>query len=145
MSTPFHLLVPRPLYDAMLAQAVAELPNECCGLLAGRVANGVGRAERRYPLVNALACPTRYEADPKGLLDATRAMRPHGLDVLAIYHSHPTSDPVPSRTDLAQSFWPGTVYLIISLRTAEPLVRGWWLTETDYRAAAWEVVEVETA
>ena len=49
---PFRLEVPRALYSAMLEQARAELPNECCGLLAGTVEEGVGRVVARYPLVN---------------------------------------------------------------------------------------------
>jgi proteasome lid subunit RPN8/RPN11 len=143
LSTPFRLLVPRRLYEGMLAQARAELPNECCGFLAGRIEDQLGRAERLYPLVNALASPTRYEADAKSLLHAVRDMRGHDLEVLAIYHSHPTSDPVPSRTDLERSFWPETVYLIISLDKSEPTVRGWWLTETNFRQAEWEIVDQE--
>src|SRR5260370_2739731 len=37
LSMPFRLRIPRNHYDAMVAQAMAELPNECCGLLAGLV------------------------------------------------------------------------------------------------------------
>ncbi len=66
-------------------------------------------------------------------------MRRLGIELLAIYHSHPTSAPVPSKTDLARAFWPDAVYLIVSLAAEEPVVRGWWLTETDYRAAEWEI------
>src|SRR3954452_20721502 len=43
LSMSFRLEVPRALYSAMLEQARAELPNECCGLLAGTVEEGVGR------------------------------------------------------------------------------------------------------
>lgn len=145
MSTPFRLQLPRWMFEGMLAQARAELPNECCGFLAGRVtAEGgrlIGRVLRRYPLVNKADEPTRrYEADAKGLGAAARDMRVRGLDVLAIYHSHPTSRPVPSRTDLERNFWPGVVTLIISLQSPEPEVQGWWLEENDYRGAEWELV-----
>jgi proteasome lid subunit RPN8/RPN11 len=119
----------------MLAHARAELPNECCGLLAGDRA----QATQHYPLVNAAASPTRYDADSKDLLRAFRDMRERQLEHLAIYHSHPTSDPVPSRTDLAQAFYPGVVYLIISLKADAPSMRGWWLSETEYREAEWEL------
>src|SRR5438270_778344 len=69
MSTSLEtsLQIPRPLFDEMLAQAVAELPNECCGLLAGRA----GRVSHRYPLTNALASPVRYESDPQAMFAAT--------------------------------------------------------------------------
>ncbi|HXG10464.1 MAG TPA: M67 family metallopeptidase [Gemmataceae bacterium] len=147
MSTLFRLQIPRRLYEGVLEQARAEFPNECCGLLAGRLDQGpppLGRAVRRYPLVNAADCPARrYYADEKSLVNAVRDLRERGLDVLAIYHSHPTSDPVPSRTDLEQNYWPGVVSLIISLKADVPCVRGWWLADNTYHAAEWEVVPDE--
>lgn len=141
MSTPFTCLeVPRALYDEMVAQARAELPNECCGLLAGRIVEGVGRVESLYPLVNAAADPKLFESDPVSMFTAHKDMRYRGIDVLAVYHSHPSSDPVPSRTDLERNYSPEVVNLIISLKTDEAVVRGWWLSETDYREAVWTCV-----
>src|SRR5579859_994667 len=77
LSTPFQLQIPRALLDAMLAQARAELPNECCGLLAGHLPGDelVVRAVQRYPLANAAASPTRYEGEPRDLLRAFEDMR----------------------------------------------------------------------
>src|SRR6516164_9346730 len=60
----FRLLIPRSLFDAMLAHALVELPAECCGLLAGRVEGGVGVVTDRYPLVNELASATEYVSEP---------------------------------------------------------------------------------
>ena len=126
----------------MLEHARAELPNECVGLLAGRFeetpGGRVGRVERRYALVNAAASPKLFLSDPRSLFEADKDMRKHDLEVLAIYHSHPTSEPVPSRTDLDQNYWPGVVSFIISLAGSEPEVRGWWLTDRDYREAEWD-------
>lgn len=136
---PFRLLVPRDVHDAMLAQALSEHPNECCGQLGGTIDGGVGHVRKRYPLVNEAASRVRYSASARSLIDADRDMRQAGLEVLAIYHSHPTSHPVPSRTDLAENYWPGIVTLIISLTEEPPLVRAWWLGENDYQEAAWEI------
>jgi proteasome lid subunit RPN8/RPN11 len=139
------LLLPRNLLEEMISQACAENPNECCGLLAGAVADEegekVGRVVRRYPLVNAMASPKEFLSDGRSMLDADKDMRKHGLDMLAIYHSHPTSPPVPSRTDLERNWWPDVVNLIISLAADAPTVRAWWLTDADYREAEWEVTE----
>ena len=68
-------------------------------------------------------------------------MRRQGLEVLAVYHSHPTSEPVPSRTDLQRNYSPEVVNLIISLQSGQPTVRAWWLTEEAYREAEWELIE----
>jgi proteasome lid subunit RPN8/RPN11 len=136
---PFRLVVPRELYEAMVRQAQQELPNECCGWLGGTVADGAGWVVKRYPLVNEAASPKEYFCQGPSLIAAHKDMRGLGIDLLAIYHSHPTSAPVPSKKDLALAFWPDAVYLIVSLAAEKPEVRGWWLTETDYREAEWEI------
>lgn len=124
----------------MLEQAQAELPNECCGLLAGRIADGVGRVEARYPLVNKLASPIEYDAAPEGLLHVNKDMRARGIFELAIYHSHPLSEPTPSKKDLERNYMGSdVVFIIIGMRNPEPEVRGWWLTERDFREAIWEI------
>src|SRR5207244_261185 len=79
----FRLLLPRAIVEEMFRQAVAELPNECCGILAGRVEEGVGRVVRRYPLVNAAASGREYESEPRSMFEAMRAMRKEGTDLLA--------------------------------------------------------------
>jgi proteasome lid subunit RPN8/RPN11 len=137
----FHRLnIPQSLYEGMLEHALAERPLECCGLLAGVIRDGVGEVERRYPLVNAAASPVEFESDPRSMFAAVRNIDRHGLEVLAIYHSHPTSEPVPSRTDLARNWWgPNVVNLIIGLTRTPPLVRGWWLGAEDYCQAEWQI------
>ncbi len=134
MSLDEKLQMPRQLFDEMLAQALTELPNECCGLLAGRD----GRVTHRYPLTNALASPNQYESDPKELFAAMKDMRREGTELVAIYHSHPTSEPVPSRTDLVRN-WYGSdvVFIIISLMRVQPRVRAWRLFETSYEEVGW--------
>jgi [CysO sulfur-carrier protein]-S-L-cysteine hydrolase len=129
----------------MVAQALSELPNECCGLLAGTIQQTgetrvlrVGKVERVYPLVNAAARPVEYLSDPKSMFAAVRDMWKRGIDILAVYHSHPTSRPIPSRTDLERNYSPEVMNLIISLQNPqEPEVRGWWLDDDRYVKADW--------
>jgi proteasome lid subunit RPN8/RPN11 len=139
LSTPFRLELPRPIHDAMIEQARAELPNECCGLLAGVVVEGVARVVRCFPLVNATASPVEYESEPRSMFEAMRAITEESIDVVAVYHSHPTSPPIPSRKDLARNYSEDVVNVIISLAGEAPLIRGWWLTQTDYREAEWAI------
>jgi [CysO sulfur-carrier protein]-S-L-cysteine hydrolase len=126
----------------MVAQAVAEAPLECCGFLAGPAwTDESATVAGRYPLVNAAASATRYSSDPVSLFAAEKDRRRHGWEFLAIYHSHPISPPIPSKTDLAEAYWPGVVHFIISLQTSQPEVRGWWLCEDEYSAAVWDLID----
>ncbi|MBA4065066.1 MAG: hypothetical protein C0501_15395 [Isosphaera sp.] len=136
-----RLVVPAALLDRVVARARAELPNECCGLLAGVVAGGVGSATEWLPVTNALHSPTEYETDARDLLAAFRRMRDDGLDLLAVCHSHPTSDPVPSRRDVERNtYGEAVVHVIVGLAGGGPAVRAWWLTEAGYREAEWVAV-----
>ena len=155
MSTLFRVQLPCRLYQEMLTHAQTAYPNECCGLLAGvRRAGSVsdrspsdnqnedlGVVTHHYPLLNELASPTEYQSDPRSHLRAEKAMRENGLDLLAIYHSHPSSEPVPSRKDIERNLYFREVHLIISLMDKEPLMRGWRLDETSYTEVQWDWID----
>ena len=147
----FRLLLPRDVLEDMIAQALTERPLECCGLLAGvrevakvgeESAESVARVVRRYPLVNAAASPREFLSDDRSMLDADRDMRARGLDLLAVYHSHPTSAAVPSRIDLERHWLTGVMCMIVSLAVTPPDVKAWWLTETEFREAEWDVIDI---
>lgn len=124
----------------MIAHAVAGLPNECCGLLAGQIAEGKGLATEHYPLANELRSPTEFLSDARAMFAAVKDMRRQNVEVLAIYHSHPSSKPIPSKRDLELSYGPAVVNLIIGLVNEIPDVKAWWLNEASYDVAQWELV-----
>ncbi len=97
---------------AIIAQAGAEFPDECCGLLAGRN----GRVERVLRGTNVDHSPYTYLMDPREQLEAFKAMEAEGLDLMAIYHSHTHSPAYPSETDVAKAYYPDALYLIVSLQ-----------------------------
>lgn len=132
----FKLHISRSLLDAVIAHARAETPNECCGLLAGMIENGEGRVAWHFPLVNELFSPTEYLSESGSMIAAEKGRRTAGLEVLAIYHSHPASEPIPSKTDLARNYWGETVmHVIVGLAGIQASIRGWWLGETDFQEA----------
>jgi proteasome lid subunit RPN8/RPN11 len=138
----YKLIIPSPIVDAMLEQALAERPNECCGLLAGVIANGIGQVTHRFPLINALASPRAYLSESKSLLLAHKEMRAADIEVLAVYHSHPTTAAIPSRTDCERNYLgEEMVYLIISLENLQPQVRAWHLAESSFEEVDWERAE----
>lgn len=137
MDTPFdRLVIPPILLEEMIAHARAELPNECCGVLVGKIANGVGSVTRACRVRNDRASPNAYFTNARDLLAVHRSAREMNAEWLAIYHSHPTSAAIPSRTDLANNTYGETiVHLILGLAQSEPDMRGWWLGEQESRPA----------
>ena len=100
----------------MLLHARTEPEFECCGLLAGR--DGVITAI--FPAKNALASSTEYEIAPQELFRLFRTMREQGLTHLGQYHSHLSTDNIPSPKDIEQAGYPDQAYLIVSLRPDAP-------------------------
>jgi [CysO sulfur-carrier protein]-S-L-cysteine hydrolase len=126
--------LPRAIADQIIAHARAGLPDEACGIVAGR--DGVGTAF--HPARNADASPYRYSIDSADLLRIVTEIDDAGEDLLAIYHSHTKSPAFPSRTDVDLAFWPDSAYLIVSLANDPPDVKAY--TIRDGRIAARELV-----
>jgi proteasome lid subunit RPN8/RPN11 len=140
MPSFLHLIIPKPIVAGIVARARAALPNECCGLLAGRMDRETGTVAEAFPVENEAASPTEFRTSARDLFAAFRSMRDRGLELLAIYHSHPASEPIPSRRDLEQNTYGETaVHLIVGLGGAEPDIRAWWLGEGSFREAEWTV------
>ena len=113
--------IPRARLDELIGHAQEESPYECCGyarLDDGRleeVFRGASARRSRYGFEFA-----RETMEGAMQLDADG----HGV---AVYHSHPKSDPVPSQQDRndANPLLAHWLNLIVSLKD-EPEVRAWW-------------------
>ena len=121
--------LPRALYDEIVAHALEDAPNECCGMIAALD----GEAVAVHRTANAQNSPYRYEMDPNEQYRVQMAIEEAGHELGAIYHSHTRSDPIPSQTDINLAFmpktdnllWPGTLYVIVGVGGDEPQVRAW--------------------
>ena len=112
-------MIPGPVREAMAEHARDESPNEACGLVV--INNGV--AERYVAGRNAAESPYRFELD---VPPETWFLEDEGYE-LAVFHSHISSPPRPSRTDVENiGLWEGRPYLILSLGTGE--LAAWRIT-----------------
>lgn len=135
-----RLQIPAHIYEAMIRDCFAGLPNEACGFLGGR--DGV--VERFYPLTNAAASPLVYRPADREMLEALNDMDNYGDEVVSIYHSHVASRAYPSPTDIREAHYPDAVYLIVSLEDREnPVARGYLIHKNDWREETGEVEEIE--
>jgi proteasome lid subunit RPN8/RPN11 len=115
------VVVPAAIRAELAAHARAEAPNEACGLIAFR--DGV--AERYLPGINAAPSPYYFELRPRDPEDFF--LEDEGYE-LAVFHSHLSSPPRPSRTDVENvGLWRGKPYFILSLARDE--LAGWRITD----------------
>ncbi len=129
------LIVNGVLLDEMLAHVAGLWPEEACGLVGGRD----GRAVRLYPVENTRHSPVAFEMDPLQQIKAMLAMEAEGLELIAIYHSHPDGPARPSATDVANAYYPDAVQLIISLADrARPSVRAFTIIDGVVTEVRWE-------
>lgn len=104
-------------WQMMVLHAERTYPNECCGAMLGHIQGESKLVTEAVPLENAYAGEqsARYELRPEALLEADRAARKHGLDLIGIFHSHPDCDAYFSETDLRNSC-PWYSFVVLSIQ-----------------------------
>jgi len=128
--------VPRALLDDMVEHALADAPNECCGMLA----SVDGRAVAVHRATNAAASPLRYEIDGMEQYRIQTAIEDAGHELGAIYHSHTRSAPYPSQTDVNLAFYPEALYVIVGVeRRDAPEVRAYTIVDGRIAEAELEI------
>ena len=118
LSAGSGVALPLAVRRAIVDHARREAPLECCGLLLGR-----GRAVTfAAACTNAARSATRYRIHPREHIDVRRTLRKFSppLEIVGVYHSHPSGRPVPSATDIAEARYPTWVHLIVGLRASRP-------------------------
>ena len=104
------LTIDRATYDAIVAHARRDHPDEACGVVAG--AAGSDLPTRFVPMLNAARSPTFYEFDSADLLALYKQMEALDEDPVVIYHSHTATQAYPSRTDIAYAQEPAAHYVL---------------------------------
>ena len=141
------LVLPEPIWLEIVKHIYDGLPNESCGLLAGR-ASGDGDAdlhvERFYPCRNDSDSALVYTLNPLDHLRADRDAEDHGTEIPGVVHSHTHRDAYPSPTDVRDAPDPAWHYPIVSLRDLEPVLRSYRIvgqTITEERVQLVDVAE----
>lgn len=132
-----ELSIPDEIYQQMIAQARAEAPIEACGMLAGRDST----VEKLYKMTNADNATDHFMMEPAEQFAAIKDMRSAGVEMLAVYHSHPESPARPSQEDIRLALTPGVMYVIVSLLGDAPSVRGFLIADGQVSEASATVVK----
>jgi len=101
-------------YVAVRAHGEQSYPQECCGILLGKVESdgNVVREIVRAGNTRTDSAHNRYHIAPEELIRAQREGRRRGLDIVGFYHSHPDHPAQWSATDIAEAHWLGCSYII---------------------------------
>ena len=130
--------IARDQLGEIVAHAVRDAPNECCGVVLGRA----GTAAAVRALENLAASPYRFDIDGRELIPLVFG-EDDGDELLAIYHSHTRSAPYPSQTDVNfAAHWPGVEWLIVGVsKNAAPDVRSYIIENGTIQDAEIEIVD----
>ncbi len=116
------MVVPATIRGELVAHASEDAPNECCGVLVFK--DGV--AERYVRGLNKLESPYRYELE---IDPSVWFLEDEGYE-LAVFHSHPETEPRPSRTDRELAgLWSGRPFLIYGLKLDD--LRAWRIARDE--------------
>ncbi|HMU92488.1 MAG TPA: M67 family metallopeptidase [Anaerolineales bacterium] len=112
----------------MIDHVDSHAPLEACGLLAGKGST----VEAVLVVRNQAQSPVRYVMDPIEQLHAFEWIESNGLDLIGIFHSHPTGPETVSPTDIAEAAYAVT-YVILARVNDAWRTRGFWVEHGGFR------------
>ena len=118
-------------YDEMVRYAKSELPDEACGLLAGKQDADGKEVLKVYYLTNTDHATDHFTIDPKEQLAAIKDMRANGYVQLGNWHSHPASPSRPSEEDKKLAYDPKASYMILSLMAENPVLNSFHIENNE--------------
>ncbi len=152
------LTLDRNHLSLIYTHAERTYPEECCGLLLGKLTMGNKRLVDVRPTANtweanletdtisdaSLTKARRYWIDPQEMLGVMKDARSRDLDIIGIYHSHPNNPAVPSECD-RQLAWTQYSYLIVSVQQGRAVEQQSWQLDDQQQFQPEAIVVVESA
>ena len=109
-------------WQTMRRHVTAQAPTEACGLLAGKQDS----VQSVLRVRNAEQSPVRFRMDAQEQYNAFEWMESNGLELLGVFHSHPTGPETVSPTDIAEAAY-DVVHVIWSRTNQTWNARGFWI------------------
>lgn len=119
----------------MIAHVESHLPLEACGLLAGYDS----KVESVIEVTNQAQSAVRFVMDPIEQLNAFEWIDSNGLDLIGIFHSHPTGPETVSPTDIAEAAY-AVVYVIFARVGGTWRARGFWIADNEFREVLLQII-----
>jgi proteasome lid subunit RPN8/RPN11 len=136
------------LAEKIRAHGAETYPHECCGALLGRDSelesqDAVREVLGLFPLINRRddSPRNRFSVTAEDVLEADKAARQQGLEVIGWYHSHPDHPARPSQYDRDHA-WPWYSYIIVSVQNGAPQDMTSWRLNDDRQEFSPEGIEI---
>ena len=121
--------------QAMRRHVSAQAPLEACGLLAGKQ----DLVETVLRVRNSDQSPVRFRMDAQEQYNAFEWMDAHGLELVGIFHSHPSGPETASSTDIVEAAYE-VVHVIWSRTGRKWSARGFWIDKGQVTEVSLQVL-----
>ena len=111
--------------EKMQVHVDSTAPEEACGIVGG----SSGQATTVIPIENVDHSPVRYRMDPQAQWNAFQYLEMEGLELIGIYHSHPSGPEEPSLIDVKQAYYPESFYML------------WFRNDDGWQCSAYRIVD----
>ena len=121
----------------MITHVDSHVPLEACGLLAG---NNL-KVETVLDVTNQAQSAVRFVMDPIEQLKAFEWIESNGLELIGIFHSHPTGPETVSPTDIADSAYAVVNIILARMDNAHAwCARGFWIADGAFSEVMLKVI-----
>lgn len=122
------IVIPKGIYEKMIGHGEDMLPYEACGMLSGNNNN----IKSIWPFRNEAKSTNRFFVSKNVIIETLRKIALKKEEVIAIYHTHPLTKPIPSRYDLAHHIDEDVKMVIVSYRAEKPVAKCFRIVDKSY-------------
>lgn len=122
------IIIPQTLYNQMIEHGKVALPYEACGMLSGHHPN----IKSIWPLENIWKSDRRFFVSKKVVEQTIQKVNDLDEQIIAIYHTHPSTAPTPSFYDIKNHIDNNLKMVIISYKTNSAITKWYQITDSCY-------------
>lgn len=127
--------IKKEIIKKIIAHAKRDAPIEACGYLASKA----GIVAKHYEMTNINKSQEHFSFAPEEQFEVVKDARAGGLEICAVYHSHPETDARPSPEDIKLAFDPNLVYVIVSLQKGKQDVKAFTIKHGKVEGVKMEI------
>ena len=123
------IVITATCYNEIINHGIMNYPYEVCGLLSGTN----NKVLSVWKLENELKSDRRFYVGEKAVAKNLKSIANKNEMLLAIYHSHPTTAPLPSHYDISNHMDDNIIMVIITYKTKTPKMKCYRISNGTYR------------